>query len=873
MFIDVDVFHQHKDSNNDNDVSNDAHNTSFDSMDIESDLNSSHHNSRPQHPATSKNESNSTENILNPPAKAQVAAFDKHVFWKKGFSNRTSAETFSLPKIPRYKWKPGQQSHENLKTHKQHNSLCSELPFDSLSEEFIECSDASSSSRTPKSANTTSNLMCHRNYPAPLMTNATLASFMASPRSHSSKSSTPAVLESEDGMNEGTTLKDKTAVLEIMKREEEEDAAAYPNIAPQSPRRKNKWTISPRKTKSPTNSSSSPKSKSGLVRKIETLLPPWITARSYCLILLLMFLTAIGSALVYQFSQNGGSLRIPSSTNVGNTGIFESDTDISIGVEDTNVDLSEQNQNSSSDIMQEETDMVPLPPDLEPNKDLSSTHQIIDHPIQYKWKQSSTILSGPVARSLFGHSTSLSLDGTKLVVGLPMVNPSSEDSSIGLVHVYDVSSSNPELEQRIFGQVPGDQFGHSVSLSAHGQWLVMGAQWYFDTNKQKPITFNQGYAQIYHFNKKELIWSSMGDIKGTQLGEWNGYDVAINDDGTRMVISSPEYNGDGGKISTGIVRAYERTSTDVNWNQDSSILSASAQAKHENINANNNNNNNMMMNSWKLLGDPIIGSHTNAYFGTSVSTSSDGSRIAIGSLDEKGFQVIVSIYQLKAKSSSNTSSTNELLDWTWQRIGHIVLDQNDDFNEAKIEQDQMNKSVKVSLSADGNRVAVAGTYSTVNVYEYDESNDNGGNDSIWTLLGSPLRGILPTELSPDDELVQMQSMELSPDGNRLAIAVSILSSSSQNSSKFSNIRGHVRVHEFLDDDELSSSISSLWVRLGTDIEEEISVMAFEQLQQQQHISAKYSLSFSQNGSRLVIGSPMSDANRGQVQILDLVEQS
>ena len=83
----------------------------------------------------------------------------------------------------------------------------------------------------------------------------------------------------------------------------------------------------------------------------------------------------------------------------------------------------------------------------------------------------------------------------------------------------------------------------------------------------------------------------------------------------------------------------------------------------------------------------------------------------------------------------------------------------------------------------------------------------------------------------------------------------------------------MRVYEFLDDDKLSSSISSLWVRLGTGIEEEISVMAFEQLQEQKYISAKYSLSFSQNGSRLVIGSRMSDANRGQLQILDLVEES
>ena len=143
-------------------------------------------------------------------------------------------------------------------------------------------------------------------------------------------------------------------------------------------------------------------------------------------------------------------------------------------------------------------------------------------------------------------------------------------------------------------------------------------------------------------------------------------------------------------------------------------------------------------------------------------------------------------------------------------------------------------SGSVSLSSDGNRLAIGaggndgnGTNSGhVRVYEW--------SDSTWTQLGADIDG----EAAGDNSGV----VSLSSDGNRLAIGAPGNDANGMGS-------GHARVYEWA---------GSTWVQLGADIDGE-AVGDY----------SGFSVSLSPDGNRLAIGTPHNDdigAKLGHVRV-------
>ena len=138
----------------------------------------------------------------------------------------------------------------------------------------------------------------------------------------------------------------------------------------------------------------------------------------------------------------------------------------------------------------------------------------------------------------------------------------------------------------------------------------------------------------------------------------------------------------------------------------------------------------------------------------------------------------------------------------------------------------------VSLSSDGNRLAIGaggddgnGTDSGhVRVYEW--------SGSTWVQLGADIDG----EAAGDNS---GESVSLSSDGNRLAIGAPYANGTDS---------GHVRVYEWSD---------STWTQLGTDIDGEAAGDGFGQ-----------SVSLSSDGNRLAIGYPLNNDNYGHVRVYE-----
>jgi hypothetical protein len=151
------------------------------------------------------------------------------------------------------------------------------------------------------------------------------------------------------------------------------------------------------------------------------------------------------------------------------------------------------------------------------------------------WIQKGNDIDGEAAQDYSGWSVSLSADGDRVVIGA-VFNDDGLNENIGHVRVYDWNSSSSQWGQvgdDIEGGAAGDFFGYSVSLSKNKNFLAIGAPYGGNT---------VGYVRVYHWNStlSPPKWDQIdADQTGSEKGDLFGKHVALSDDGSRLVVSSP----------------------------------------------------------------------------------------------------------------------------------------------------------------------------------------------------------------------------------------------------------------------------------------------------------------------------------------------
>jgi hypothetical protein len=212
------------------------------------------------------------------------------------------------------------------------------------------------------------------------------------------------------------------------------------------------------------------------------------------------------------------------------------------------------------------------------------------------WVQRGSNLSGTSDDDLFGSSVSLSANGNVLAIGAPGFDPTSRTNA-GQVKVYDWAGF--EWAQRggaIYGEAADDQSGFSVSLSSDGTVLAIGAPYNNATG------YDAGHVRVYVWNSTNLSWTQRGsDIDGEAFSNNNaGASVSLSSDGTVLAIGAPGNPGNNGN-ARGHVRLYY-------WNTT----------------------------TWVQVGNDINGEADFDKSGFSVSLSTDGTILAIGAIQNDG---------------------------------------------------------------------------------------------------------------------------------------------------------------------------------------------------------------------------------------------
>ena len=171
-----------------------------------------------------------------------------------------------------------------------------------------------------------------------------------------------------------------------------------------------------------------------------------------------------------------------------------------------------------------------------------------------QWVELGQEINGEQDKEYLGSAVDISDDGTVIAVGSVGFDPTIDGvirSGRGRVQIYELIGNQWELKgSSIFGEGNNDNSGRSISLSADGNTIAIGANGN-DGIKNK----NGGHVRVYTFSSNQ--WTQVGqDIDGQNRGDGFGWSVKLSSNGERLAVAAPRYEPSG-KDRTGQAKIYE----------------------------------------------------------------------------------------------------------------------------------------------------------------------------------------------------------------------------------------------------------------------------------------------------------------------------
>ena len=148
----------------------------------------------------------------------------------------------------------------------------------------------------------------------------------------------------------------------------------------------------------------------------------------------------------------------------------------------------------------------------------------------------------------------ISADDTPMVLA---VAQHGHNTNTGRVQVYEWTDTVSEWHRRgsdILGEEGGDLFGCSLSISADGTVLVVGAKGNVERSRHWGLGEPHGKARVYGWDG--TAWNKLArDVMGEAADDDFGDSVSVSANGMRFAVGA-QYN-DGGGTDVGHTRVYE----------------------------------------------------------------------------------------------------------------------------------------------------------------------------------------------------------------------------------------------------------------------------------------------------------------------------
>ena len=358
----------------------------------------------------------------------------------------------------------------------------------------------------------------------------------------------------------------------------------------------------------------------------------------------------------------------------------------------------------------------------------------------------------------FGNAVSLSADANTMAVGAFYEESDgggdqADNSSSLAGAVYVFTRSGTDWRQQAYIKASNaddfDFFGQAISLSADGNTLAVGANGEASNaigidGIQTDNSASDAGA-VYVFTRSGTTWSQQAYIKASNTNADDNFGRAVNlsDDGNTLAVgASGEASNDNGIDATQTDNSLADAGAVYVFTRSGSAWSQQAYIKASNTDAAD-------------------------YFGAAVSLSTDGNTLVVGTPGEDSSSTGIG----GSEVSNNASGAGAVYVFarngsSWSQRAYIKAsntDAGDNFGN------------DVSLSADGNTLAVAARYENsnatgINRNQIDNSASNAGAVYIFTHSGSSWSQQAYIKASNTEAFDYFgEAVSLSADGNRLAV--------------------------------------------------------------------------------------------------------
>ena len=181
------------------------------------------------------------------------------------------------------------------------------------------------------------------------------------------------------------------------------------------------------------------------------------------------------------------------------------------------------------------------------------------------WSQEAKLMASDGAlNDHFGEQVAMSVDGTKVIVGV--ANDDDKGTDAGAAYIFTYSSGSWDTGTKIVaadGQSQ-DKFGFSVAINGDGTKIIVGAY-------KEDFNSDQGAAYIFVYS--DGSWTEQIKLRASDgaSNDWFGENVAMSGDGTKVIVGARTPADQSGA-------AYIFTYSSGSWDTGTKIFAADGQA-------------------------------------------------------------------------------------------------------------------------------------------------------------------------------------------------------------------------------------------------------------------------------------------------------
>lgn len=339
------------------------------------------------------------------------------------------------------------------------------------------------------------------------------------------------------------------------------------------------------------------------------------------------------------------------------------------------------------------------------------------------WSVQGSDIDGEEANDQMAYAMDINSDGSIIICSSPMHDgPIMSSSGMGQVRAYSFNGFTwNQIGNSIYGERNLDHLGSSVSISANGNFIAMGA-----VNSDGETGTDTDAGQVRVYQRLGVFWVQMGDFfYGASAGDHYGQSVSLSADGTMLAVGAP--NNDAAGTDAGQTSIYSLSG--FTWTQVGSPINGSAAGDHSGYSVSLSEDGNSVAigsysadnstpeevghvrvfvldnGSWVQRGTALEGDNVHDNFGISVSLDGDGSVLSAGSSTHG--------------NGTNNLGLTRVFQWSgsaWSQMGSDILGASNE-----------RLGASVSLDSDGNTLLVSAignstTAGYMRVYEWISSN-------------------------------------------------------------------------------------------------------------------------------------------------------